>query len=229
MIKDMELEKIVSTILGKVGNTDVSPQTVKTLISLKPLSEGSEPDDAYIDEMVQAVKSVQGNVNNVFSTKLSEQLERKVDEFKKNFKPEPEPARAPHKGDIPEWALKLQAELEEERSARQKEKAARERKDLLAAVKQGLEDKFKRSGTEANSYFTRSALSRLDIPEEGADVRRLVEQAELLYNQDIKEAGLTPDSPHAGGASGGGRDRVDEHEWDDVAKIVGRDRPQAKE
>lgn len=223
----MELEKIVSTILEKVGNTDVSPQTVTTLVSLKPVAEGAEPDDAYFDEMARAVKSVQGNVNNVFSTKLSEQVNAKVEEYKKSHKAgEPKPKGEPSDKDMPEWARQMKAELERERNERQQERAERERKDLLATVRKGLEDKFEKSGSKVNGYFARQALSKLQVPEKDADVRSLVDEAERLYNADIKEAGFTPDAPRAGGGNGGSAEKADEHLWDDVAKIVGRDRPQ---
>lgn len=221
----MELEKIVSTILGKVGNTDVSPQTVRMLISLKPVAEGAEPDEAYFEEMAKAVKSVQGNVNNVFSTKLAEQVNAKVEEYKNSHSAEEKPVK--EKGtDSDDRLKKLEDELNEMRTERQQERAERERKDLLTAVKKGLEDKFDRSGSKVNGYFARQAISRLQVPEKNADIKALVDEAEKLYNADIKEAGLVPDAPHAGGAGGGGRERVDEHLWDDVAKIVGRDKPQ---
>lgn len=214
-------------VLGRVGNTDVSPQTVKTLISLKPAPEGQEPDDAYFEELANAVKSVQGNVNNVFSAKLTEQVNSKVEEYKKAHpaekKPEEKPAEASD-----DRLKKLEDELKELRAERQKEKTERERKDLLASVKKGLEDKFKKAGNEANPFFVETALAKLDVPEKDADVKTLTDEAERLYNADYKRAGLDPDAPHAGGRSGGGKDKVDEHEFDDVAKIVGRNRPKAE-
>lgn len=220
----MELEKIVSTILEKVGNTDVSPQTIKTLISLKPVAEGTEPDEGYFNEMVQAVKSVQGNVNSVFSSKLTTQVNAKVEEYKKSHKPEPKPDKQDPSPDD-DRLKKLEEALSELRTERQKEKAERARKDLLATVKKGLEDKFDKAGNKANPFFVETALAKLHVPESDADVKALTDEAERLYNADFKRAGLDPDSPHAGGTGGGSKDKVDEHEFDDVAKIIGRDRP----
>ena len=73
----MEFEKIVSTILEKSGKTDVSKATVTMLAKLLPVADGAEPDEEYFDKMVNAVKSVQGNVNNVMSAKVTEQVNAK--------------------------------------------------------------------------------------------------------------------------------------------------------
>lgn len=223
----MELEKIVSTILEKVGNTDVSPQTVRTLISLKPVADGSEPDDEYFDSIANVVKSVQGNVNNVFTAKLKEQVDAKVEAYKlKHPKQEP---RDPVVGGSDDRLKKLEDELKELRAEQDKEKKERARKDLLASVKKGLEDKSKESNTKLNNFFVKTALAKLNISDKDADVKSLIAEAEKLYNADVKEAGYEPDTPHAGGGKDGSQERIDEHEWDDVSKIVGRNRPKSAE
>lgn len=224
----MELEKIVSTVLGRVGNTDVSPETVKTLIALKPVAEGAEPDDAYFEAIAKAVKSVQGNVNNVFSTKLKEQVDSKVEEYKKAHSTETEPddTKSSDK-DMPEWAKQLKADLEKERMERQKERTEHERKNLIDTVRKGLKDKFDAAGLELNQFFLNTAIRDLQIPEKDADAKMLIEQAEKLYNANRKAAGIEHDAPRGGGG-GGGKEKIDEHEWDDVAKIVSRNRPQAQ-
>ena len=42
----MEIEKIVSTVQEKVGNTDFSAQTIQKYVELNPVAEGQEPDEA---------------------------------------------------------------------------------------------------------------------------------------------------------------------------------------
>lgn len=190
----------------------------------------AEPDDEYFKELAEAVKSVQGNVNNVFSTKLNEQVNAKLEEYKKAH-PEVHTDKGgkDKDGDNPymKEIHELKAQLEQDRAERLREKAEREKKDLLASVKKGLEDKFNQLGAKANGFFLKTALNRLEIPEKDADVKSLIEQAEKLYNADVKEAGIPTDTPHAGGRGGGGSDKIDEHAFDDVAKIIGRDRPKS--
>lgn len=217
----MELEKIVSTVLEKAGKTDVSPATVKTLISLKPVPEGEEPDDKYFNEIASAVKSVQGNVNSVFTSKLNEQVETKIKEYKEKH---PEHKEDDHKKDhvedddknMPQWAKEMKKAFDEEREERQKEKAERAKKNLLDSVSQGLKDKFAKADMEVNSFFLGTALQELKIPEKDADVNALVDEAERIYTKNRKAAGMDTDAPHNGNGGGGGKPEDDSHLFDDI-------------
>lgn len=223
----MDKEKIISMISGKVGNTDVSPQTIEMLIGLNPLAEGTEPDDAYFSKMADAVKSIQGNVNHVFSEKLSAQVNAKVEELKlkqssggKNESNNSEESSG--NNELLSRLEKLEKDLNDERAARQSERLERSKKDVMASVRKGLEDKFNHAGLELNGYFLRQSLSRLEIPEKDADVASLIAKAESLYNEDLKEAGYSAlDAPRQGG---GGKSNDGGQNFADIAKIVGRNR-----
>lgn len=222
----MELEKIISAIFEKAGKTDVSKETVTTLVNLNPLQEGAEPDEAYFDKMVKAVKSVQGNVNNVMSAKVTEQVKTKVAEelAKRGGNQHEEKPKVNPNEDIPQWAKELKEQFESDRKERQQEKAAREKKNLLDTVKKGLEKRFEDGGLKMNGFFAKSALSKLEIPETDADASKLVDDAERLYNADLKEAGIESDAPRTGNAGGSRSNRDDEHMFDDVAKSISRNR-----
>ena len=68
----MEIEKIVSTVQKKVGNTDFSAQTIQKCVELFPVAEGQEPDEAYFTKVTDFVKGMQGQYNHDFSTKFAE-------------------------------------------------------------------------------------------------------------------------------------------------------------
>lgn len=68
----MEIEKIVSTVQEKVGNTDFSAQTIQKYVELNPVAEGTEPDEAYFTKAVDFLKGMQGQFNHDFSTKFAE-------------------------------------------------------------------------------------------------------------------------------------------------------------
>ena len=68
----MEIEKIVSTVQEKVGNTDFSAQTIQKCVELYPIAEGTEPDEAYFTKVADFVKGMQGQYNHDFSTKFTE-------------------------------------------------------------------------------------------------------------------------------------------------------------
>lgn len=226
----MELEKIISAIFEKAGKTDVSKETVTTLVGLYPLQDGFEPDEAYFDKMVEAVKSVQGNVNNVMSTKVTEQVKAKVAEelSKRTGNPKEKPQDNSNT-DIPQWAKELKEQFENDRKERQREKAEREKKNLLDSVKKGLEKRFDAGGLKLNGFFAKSALSKLDIADGETDVNKLIDAAEKLYNADLKEAGIESDTPRSTGVGGSRGNRNNENEWEDVAKAIGRGRPKQEE
>lgn len=68
----MEIEKIVSTVQEKVGNTDFSAQTIQKAVELYPVADGQEPDEAYFSKVADFVKGMQGQYNHDFSTKFTE-------------------------------------------------------------------------------------------------------------------------------------------------------------
>ena len=68
----MEIEKIVSTVQEKVGNTDFSAQTIQKYVELNPVAEGQEPDEAYFTKAVSFLQGMQGQFNHDFSTKFKE-------------------------------------------------------------------------------------------------------------------------------------------------------------
>lgn len=68
----MEIEKIVSNVQERVGNTDFSAQTIQKAVELYPVAEGSEPDEAYFSKVADFLKGMQGQYNHDFSTKFKE-------------------------------------------------------------------------------------------------------------------------------------------------------------
>lgn len=68
----MEIEKIVSSVQSKVGNTDFSAQTIQKAVELYPVADGQEPDEAYFSKVANFLQGMQGQYNHDFSTKFSE-------------------------------------------------------------------------------------------------------------------------------------------------------------
>ena len=68
----MEIEKIVSTVQEKVGNTDFSAQTIQKYVELNPVADGQEPDEAYFSKAADFLRGMQGQFNHDFSTKFAE-------------------------------------------------------------------------------------------------------------------------------------------------------------
>lgn len=227
----MTREELLALVNNELGSTR---------LTLNERAINEELDDAlgdFGDDKAANAKMVTRVANRLkrMDGSVHTAVAHEVEEYKKNHKPT-EPDKKKDKkdkegeGDGSEPSLKdIMAELKALKDERKAEKAAAAKKDLLASVRKGLEDKFTQSGTKLNPFFAKTALSKLEIPEKEADVKQLVADAERLYNADVKEAGYDPDGPHAGGGSGGTKEKIDEHEWDDVSKIVGRGRTSAKD
>lgn len=68
----MEIEKIVSTVQEKIGNTSFSAQTIQKYVELNPVAEGQEPDEAYFTKAKDFFGGLQGQFNHDFSVKFAE-------------------------------------------------------------------------------------------------------------------------------------------------------------
>ncbi|MEA4949263.1 MAG: hypothetical protein VB068_06375 [Petrimonas sp.] len=118
----MEIEKILSEIKTKVGQTSLSDKTLTDYINGNLPTEGIEPDEAYFDKHSGILKSLSGN--------FSHDVANQVNEFKKNYKPQPDKKDEPDKTD--NELLKRLEKLEEER---EKEKKAFAVNSLRSEVK----------------------------------------------------------------------------------------------
>ena len=110
------------------------------------------------------------------------------------------------------------------RQEREQAKAEAHRKAVSDSVRQGLKDKLSAAKLDVNDFFTNLAVKDLEIPDDDTPLSDLVGKAETLYNKYVKEANAEPGKPRIGGG-GINSDEVDKHLWDDVASIVGRNRP----
>lgn len=222
----MTREELLALVNKELGGTKLTlnERTINEELddSLGDFGEDEAANAKTVTRIAKRLKRMDGNVHAVVS--------HEVEEYKKNYKPKTDKTDTRQGGEseedekIPKWARQLMEDVKAEKAARQAEKAERDKKNLLESVKRGLEAKFKDADMESNRFFVRSALSKLQIPEKDADVRTLVDEAEKIYNADLKEAGFTPDSPRSGN-KGRSAERIDEHEWDDVKKIVSRGTP----
>lgn len=98
----MTKEQIFSTLMGKVGKTSLSERTINDYIGKMMPTEG-DPDDAWFNTHSEILKSLNGN----FSADVANQ----VNEFKKNYKPEPTPNPTPNPN--PDPTPQPNAEVEE--------------------------------------------------------------------------------------------------------------------
>lgn len=234
----MTREELLEKVKGKLGGTKLtlSEKTVNEELDdmLDDFGDDEAANEKLVERIANRLKRMDGNLH----TDVSEQ----VKDYKKKVKEREEKRKQkanekadddtdgdddmPDEEKMPAWAKKMYAEMQAEREARKQKEAADAKNALLNSVKKGLKEKFAKAGLEANDFFVKTAIDRLEIPEENADVAALVGKAEKLYNEDTKAAGWTGGGKPRGGG-GGGAGAVDEHEWDDVKALAGRRKPKA--
>ena len=129
----MEQEKILSTLSEKLGETSFSPQTLQKYVELNPIAEGSEPDEAYWNKAVNFLKGMQGQYNHDVATR--------VEDFKKNYKPQPTPPTPPTPPVPPKNDDELEKKLKELEARLDAEDSKKVQADLLKKVTAAMKAK----------------------------------------------------------------------------------------
>lgn len=227
----MEREELKELVKKSLGSTQLklSERTINEELDdvLSDFGDNAEENSKLVERVANRLKRMDGN--------LHADVSKEIKEYKENVgKKQNEGSEGGNKknesndgsvSEVMEELKKLKAELEEERNVRKQEQVERAKNATIESVKKGLREKFENSGMKLNDFFAKSALSKLEIPTEGVDLKSLIEKAEVLYNADIKEANVEVGKPHAGGNAGGKEEKED---WSDVSGIVGRHRPKAE-
>ena len=222
-----ELRELVTKNLGST-QLKLSERTINEELDdvLDDFGDNEEANAKLVSKLTNRLKRMDGN--------LHADVSKEVKEYKENAEKKRKEEGNGEKGkesgnDNDSEALKLvkelKSELDAERNARKQEQAERAKNATRESVRNGLKEKFEKAGLKLNSFFAKSALGKLDIPDEDVDITSLIEEAEKLYNADIKEAGVEIGKPHAGGNVGGKEEKED---WSDVSGIVGRYRPKTE-
>ena len=227
----MEREELKGLVKKSLGSTQLklSERTINEELDdvLGDFGDNEEANAKLVERVANRLKRMDGNLHADVSKEVKEykeNAEKKLKEgndggSKKNDDNEGS------ESEIRKELKNLRAELDEERNASKQERAERVKHAIMDSIKKGLREKFENAGMKLNDFFAKSALSKLDISGESVDLKSLIEKAERQYNADIKEAGIETGKPHAGGNGSG---KVEQEDWSDVGKIVGRHNPKTE-
>lgn len=223
-----ELKELVNKALGST-QLKLSERTINEELDdvLSDFGDNEEANAKLVERVANRLKRMDGNLHADVSKEVKEykeNAEKKLKEVNEGGSKKNE-SNEGSESEIMKELKNLMAELDEERNARKQEQAERAKHATMDSVRKGLREKFENAGLKLNNFFAKSALSKLEIPNEDVDLKSLVEKAERLYNADIKEAGVEIDKPHAGGNGGGKEEKED---WSDVGNIVGRHNPKTE-
>lgn len=230
----MTREELLALVNKELGSTKltISEKTINEELDdvLEDFGEDEAANAKLVTKVTNRLKRMDGNLHSDVSQQVKEYKkkarERQKAKETESEEEEPENNDIPDEEDMPEWAKKLIGEVKKEREAREQKEAADAKKALVNSIKEGLKAKFEKANIPLNSFFVKTALDKLEIPDGEVDIKDLVGKAEVLYNADLKEAGINPETkPRGGGGGAGGTGTVDEHEFDDVAAIRSRHKP----
>lgn len=228
----MTREELLALVNNELGSTKltISEKTINEELDdvLEDFGEDEAVNAKLVTKVTNRLKRMDGNLHSDVSQQVKE-YKKKARERQKAKETESEEELSeeiPNEEDMPEWAKKLIGEVKKEREAREQKEAADAKKALVNSIKEGLKAKFEKANIPLNSFFVKTALDKLEILDGEVDIKDLVGKAEVLYNADLKEAGINPETkPRSGGGGAGGTGTVDEHEFDDVAAIRSRHKP----
>lgn len=205
----MEIEKIVSTVQEKVGNTDFSAQTIQKYVELNPVAEGAEPDDAYFTKAVDFLKGMQGQFNHDFSTKFAEAKKNLLTEEQfKNMSAEQlaevkkiiEGIKPEEHHEDSEKVKALEAKIAELTQRLDNGDTAKQKAELLQKVKAAMKEQ-----KASDDYVLDKTLEGADI-----DVKKSVEDLtkEYLakYDAEYLKCRGAGAPPRQGGGGGGGNE-----------------------
>lgn len=225
----MTREELLALVNKELGSTKLTlnERAINEELddSLDDFGDDEAVNAKLVSRIVNRLKRMDGSVHSAVSREVKEYKKRiEEDSHEKGGDGSQDGTRNQKDGmpEMPDWAKQMMFEWKEQKEALQKERADRDRKDLLASVRKGLEDKYKSSDLKLNPYFVNAAMSKLDIPEEDADVNRLVAEAEKLYTSETKSAGMDFGKPTGGGLGGVQQQKDDGHEFDDVARRISK-------
>ena len=227
----MEREELKELVNKNLGSTQLklSERTINEELDdvLGDFGDNEEANAKLVERVANRLKRMDGNLHADVSKEVKEykeNTEKKLKEGSEGGSKKNE-SNESNESEIMKELKNLRAELDEERNARKQEQTERAKHATMDSVRKGLREKFENAGLKLNDFFAKSVLSKLEIPSEGVDLKSLIEQAERLYNADIKEAGIEIGKPHAGGNGGGKEEKED---WSDVGNIVGRHNPKTE-
>lgn len=209
----METEKIISTLKEKVGTTTLSDKSIADYVGKNLLPEGTEPDDAYFDKHADIIKSFTGNFNH--------DVAAKVEEFKKNYKPQDHvdpnpddskktPVETPPNVDKRyEELLKKQEEMEKRWNEKEKaEQQASYKKNLAESFKTAIESK----NLLYDPIYYKAIESELGDIDTNKDITTLIGEITPKYEKmltDNNRNGGIPSFGGVGGADTGGKKALD--------------------
>lgn len=180
-------EQILESLNQQLGQTSLSERTIRDYIAGNLPNEGEEFDYA---KHVKFLTSLNGN--------YSHDVASQVEEFKKNYKPQPNPKKEHKKEEGSQEPSEIQKLLDRIEALEKDAKEATEgqRKSQLKAQVDGLKDSLK----VHNKNLWKDCVNALPI-EQNDTIETLTDKAKKAYETKLREYFGTGVAPYGGKSS----------------------------
>lgn len=188
----MEQETLVTRLTETIGETNLSERTISEYAkSIMPM--------ITTDEMVNdAFLETHGNILKTIGGQLRHDLADGIEKFKKDYKPETEkqkPKQQPSGDDKYEALMAEIKNLKENIAEKDKVAAKNATKEKVIST---LREKIKEAtGSKPNEFVFKNTIRDIEIGDD-ADFSKLVKDAQKAYDENLKEAGITAETPRYG-------------------------------
>jgi hypothetical protein len=217
----MTREELLELVNGKVDTSKFKSLSQKTINEelddlLDDFGDDESANDKIVTKLANRLKRMDGNLHK----NVSDEIKRSQAEAKRREKEKKDKEETEETTEVDPKYAALEEKLNKLLQANEERSKAEAKKAVLNSVKSGLKDKFEQAKLEMNDFFLDTALSKLEIPDEDADISELVSKAERIYTADYKRATGSKAIPSKGSTETHNQDnKVDEHEFDDIVEM----------
>ena len=212
----MTREELLDLVNEKVDTSKFKSLSQKTINEelddlLEDFGDDESANDKIVTKLANRLKRMDGNLHKNVSDEIKKdkaEKERKEKEKREKETKEDETVD-------PKYAA-LEEKLNQLLKANEERSKAEAKKAVLNSVKSGLKDKFDNAKLEMNDFFLETALSKLAVPDDDADIAELTAKAESIYTTDYKRANGGAAIPTKHVTPGNDTGKVDDHEFDDI-------------
>ena len=198
----MDKEEILQRIKESAGDTGLSDRTLADYVDNNMPEAGKDPDDAYFTRHAAVLKSIAGNFRHDVASA--------VEDFKKNWKPDPKPAPKPDPDGSGEDLKKSLAEWQKRVEGMEARLAEADRQASRLSLEKGVREAMRGKGA-SDEYVLGKVLDSADFGGE-TDAAKIAESLLSAYDAEYTACRGHGTAPrfNAGGGGGGGSKDIDD-------------------
>lgn len=209
-----ELLNLVNKEADTTKFTSLSQKTINEELDdvLEDFGDDEEANSKIVTKLANRLKRMDGNLHK----NVSDEIKKNRAEAERKKKKEEDERQKQGEGNVDDRYQALEDKLNKLLAANEERDKRAANQAALDSVRSGLKDKFSKANLEMNDFFLETALSKLAVPDDDADIAELTAKAESIYTTDYKRANGGAAIPTKHVTPGNDTGKVDDHEFDDI-------------